>query len=105
MTKAEIVERVAMQTQLPQQQVAAILEGVVQCIMEALRSGDTVELRGFGSFRCRHRRPRTGRNPKTGVAVQVPAQRIPAFKASQAVYARLNALAADVPPRAEGEQG
>jgi integration host factor subunit beta len=100
MTKAELMARVALQTQLSQQQVAAILEGVVHCIMEALRSGDTVELRGFGSFRCRHRRPRTGRNPKTGVAVQVPAQRIPAFKASRAVHVRLNALAPDAPQRA-----
>jgi integration host factor subunit beta len=100
MTKAELVARVALQTQLSQQQVAAILEGVVQCIIDALRSGDKVELRRFGSFRCRHRRPRTGRNPKTGVAVQVPAQRIPAFKASQAVHVRLNALASDAPHRA-----
>lgn len=100
MTKAELVARVATQTQLPTPQAAAIVEGVVQCIMEALRSGDTVELRGFGSFRCRHRRPRTSRHPKTGAAVQVPAQRIPAFKASQAVHARLNALAPGSPPRA-----
>jgi DNA-binding protein HU-beta len=104
MTKAEIVERVAMQTQLPQQQVAAILEGVVQCIMDALRTGDTGELRGFGSFRCRHRRARTGRHPKTGAAVRVPAQRIPAFKASPAVHARLNTLAPDAPQRVEGGQ-
>jgi integration host factor subunit beta len=92
MTKAELVERVATQTQLSTQQAAAIVAIFVQCIMNALRTGDKVELRGFGSFRCRHRRPRTGRNPKTGVAVQVPAQRMPYFKASQAVHARLNAL-------------
>lgn len=99
MTKAEIVERVAMQTRLPTQQAAAIVEIFVQCIMDALRTGDTVELRGFGSFRCRHRRPRTGRNPKTGVAVQVPAQRMLYFKASQAVHARLNALEPVSPQR------
>jgi integration host factor subunit beta len=99
MTKAEIVERVAMQTQLPTQQAAAIVEIFVRCIMDALRTGDKVELRGFGSFRCRHRRPRTGRNPKTGVAVQVPAQRIPYFKASKAVHARLNALDPVFPQR------
>ena len=92
MTKAEIVERVATQTQLPKQQAAEIVEVFVQCIMDALRAGDKVELRGFGSFRCRHQRPRTGRNPKTGVAVQVPAKMMPFFKASKAVHARLNSL-------------
>ena len=100
MTKTELVARVATQTQLSIQQAAAVVEGFVQCIMEALRRGDKVELRGFGSFRCRPRRPRTGRNPKTGVAVQVPAQRIPAFKASRAVHERLNARAPDPPERA-----
>jgi integration host factor subunit beta len=92
MTKAELVARVATQTQLPTSQAAAIVEGFLQCLMEALRSGDTVELREFGSFRCRPRRPRTGRNPKTGVAVPVPAKMRPFFKASQAVHARLNPL-------------
>jgi integration host factor subunit beta len=93
MTKAKIVEQVAMQTQLPKQQAAEIVETFVQCIVDALRTGDKVELRGFGSFRYRYRRPRTGRNPKTGVAVQVPAKRIPGFKASKAVHARLNSTA------------
>ena len=92
MTKAELVARVALQTQLSQQQVAAILEGFVRCILDALRAGDKVELRGFGSFLCHHRRPHTGRNPKTGVVVQVPAHRMPYFRASQTVHARLNAL-------------
>ena len=90
MTKAEFVERVATQTQLPKQQAVEIVEIFVRCIMDALRTGDKVELRGFGSFRCRQRRPRTGRNLKTGVTVQVPAQRMPYFKASKAVHARLN---------------
>ena len=92
MTKAKIVEQVATQTQLSTQQASEIVEIFVRCIMDALRTGDKVELRGFGSFRCRQRRPYTGRNPKTGVAVQVPARRIPGFKASKAVHARLNAL-------------
>ena len=99
MTKAKIVEQVATHTQLPKQQASEIVEIFVRCIMDALRTGDKVELRGFGSFRCRYRRPRTGRNPKTGVAVQVPAKRIPGFKASKAVHARLNALASASPQR------
>jgi integration host factor subunit beta len=69
MTKAELVEHVATQTQLPKQQAVELVEIFVRCIMDTLRTGDKVELRGFGSFRCRQRRPRTVRNPKTGVTV------------------------------------
>ena len=93
MTKAELVEQVARHTQLPTPQAAAIVEIFVRCLLDTLRAGDKVELRGFGSFRCRHRRPRTGRNPKTGVAVQGPARRIPGFKASKSVHACLNSTA------------
>ena len=99
MTKAELVARVATHTQLPLKQAAAVVEGFIQCIMEALRHGDKVELRGFGSFRCRYQRPRTGRNPKTGVSVQVPARRIPGFKASKAVHTRFNSLEPVSPQR------
>ena len=90
MTKAEIVERVAAQTRLPKQQTAEIVNAFLQSIMDALGTGDKVEVRGFGSFRCRQRRPRTGRNPKTGLPVQVPAKMMPVFKASKAMQARLN---------------
>jgi integration host factor subunit beta len=48
-----------------------------------LRSGDKIEIRGFGSFRIRQRKPRTGRNPKTGAKVDVPAKRVPYFKPSK----------------------
>jgi integration host factor subunit beta len=90
MTKAELVTRVATQTQLTKRQSAVIVDVFLQSIMDALRTGDKVELRGFGSFRCRHRQPRTGRNLKTGAPVQVPAITVPFFQASKAVHARLN---------------
>jgi len=48
-----------------------------------LRTGDKIEIRGFGSFRTRERQARVGRNPKTGVRVEVPAKRIPYFKPSK----------------------
>ena len=91
MTKAEIVARVAAQTQLTQQQTAVVVERVLQSIMDALQEGDKVELRGFGSFRCCHRQPRTGRNPKIGSPVQVPATTVPAFKAGKAPRTLLEA--------------
>ena len=51
--------------------------------MEALCADDKVEIRGFGSFRIRQRNARTGRNPKTGAKVEVPAKRVPYFKPSK----------------------
>ena len=92
MTKAELVARVAVQTQLTQKQTAVVVESVLQSIMDALRAGDKVELRGLGSFRCCHRKPRRGRNPATGAPVQVPATTVPAFKAGKALRTLLHAL-------------
>ena len=51
--------------------------------MRSLRVGDKIEIRGFGSFRTRQRKPRVGRNPKTGDRVEVPAKKIPFFKPSK----------------------
>jgi integration host factor subunit beta len=90
MTKAELVAQVAAKTQMTQQQTAEVLDLFLASIIEALQEGDKVELRGFGSFRCRARRPRQGRNPKTGDAVEVPAQVVPFFTAGKEIRARLN---------------
>jgi nucleoid DNA-binding protein len=55
--------------------------------MDALHTGESVELRGFGRFHPRHRQPRAGRNPRTGDTVQIPAKTIPAFTAGKAFQA------------------
>jgi len=83
MTKAELVERVADKIQLTKKQTEAVVNILLACITEALSEGDKVELRGFGSFRIRKRNPREGRNPKTGDTVQIPAKRVPFFKAGK----------------------
>ncbi len=80
MTKAEFVARVAAQIQLPQKQTDVLLAVFLTSIIEALRRGEHVELRGFGSFRLRDCLPREGRNPKTGESVSIPAKRVPFFK-------------------------
>jgi integration host factor subunit beta len=59
-------------------------------IGNALATGDKVELRGFGSFKVKSRRSRLARNPRTGDAVDVPAKRVPYFKASNELKERLN---------------
>jgi integration host factor subunit beta len=83
MTKAELVEKVAEKIQLTKKQTETIVNILLNSITEALSEGDKVELRGFGSFRIRKRNPREGRNPKTGDTVQIPAKRVPFFKAGK----------------------
>jgi len=84
MTKADLVDQVAATVQLPKHQIETVIMQCLQAIMEALHAGDTVELRGFGRFRLRHRRARVGRNPRTGAMVQIPAKAVPSFSAGKA---------------------
>jgi len=80
MTKADLVDEVVRVTSVSKKHAETIVNTVFSSIIEALRSEDKIELRGFGSFRVRRRRPRQGRNPKTGDQVAVPEKRIPYFK-------------------------
>ncbi len=83
MTKAELVEKVAERINLTRKQTEVIVNTLFSSITDALARGDKVELRGFGSFRIRHRQPREGRNPKTGDSVYIPAKKVPFFKAGK----------------------
>ncbi len=83
MTKAELVEKVAGQINLTKKQTEVVVNTVFQSITESLAQGKKVELRGFGSFRVRSRNARIGRNPKSGDRVEVPAKRVPFFKAGK----------------------
>ena len=62
----------------------------MQSITESLSTGDKVELRGFGSFRIRERKSRIGRNPKSGELVEVPAKKVPFFKAGKELRERVD---------------
>jgi integration host factor subunit beta len=83
MTKADLVEEVIRATELPRKDSEVVVETVFESIIQALQTGDKIEIRGFGSFRTRERGGRTGRNPKTGAKVEVPAKKIPFFKPSK----------------------
>src|SRR6201996_5019070 len=83
MTKADLVDHVTALGDLTRRDGEVIVETLFDSIIEALKSNDKVEVRGFGSFRSRQRKPRTGRNPKTGESVAVPAKRVPYFKPSK----------------------
>lgn len=90
MTKAELVEKVAASTQLTKKHAEMIVNTVFDSIVQSLKDGEKIELRGFGSFRIRQRGPRTGRNPKTGAKVEVPSKRIPYFKPGKELKELLN---------------
>ena len=83
MTKAELIEEVSRVVEMTRKDSEVIVEAIFDSIIRSLRTGDKIEIRGFGSFRTRQRQPRVGRNPKTGTRVEVPSKRIPYFKPSK----------------------
>ena len=100
MTKAELVDEVARVVQLTKKQAETIVNIVFDSIVDSLRSGQKIELRGFGSFRLRSRKSRTGRNPKTGEKVEVPSKKIPYFKPSKELKDVVNNSTTPVPATA-----
>jgi integration host factor subunit beta len=90
MTKAELVEEVARTAELTKKHAELIVNTVFDSIVQSLKKGEKIELRGFGSFRIRRRGPRIGRNPKTGDRVEVPPKRIPYFKPGKELKELLN---------------
>lgn len=91
MTKAELVDQVTDIGDLTRRDGEIIVETFFEGVVKALRADEKVEIRGFGSFRTRQRNPRTGRNPKTGDKVAVPAKRVPYFKPSKELRDLVNA--------------
>lgn len=90
MTKAELVDEVAKNSELSKKDAEVIVQTVLDSIIESLQDGDKVELRGFGSFRLRERASRQGRNPKTGEKVFVPAKKVPYFKPGKELKELIN---------------
>jgi integration host factor subunit beta len=90
MTKADLVEEVTQLGDLTRRDGEVIVDTIFESVIHALQSGDKIEIRGFGSFRIRQRKPRTGRNPKTGAKVDVPAKRVPYFKPSKELRDMVN---------------
>ena len=103
MTKAELVDEVARVVQLTKKQAETIVNIVFDSIVDSLRAGQKIELRGFGSFRLRSRKSRTGRNPKTGEKVEVPSKKIPYFKPGKELKELINKSLAEGPPEAGNE--
>ena len=90
MTKAELIERVLTAADLNKKEAEAAVEAFFDSIIQSLRDGEKIELRGFGSFRLRSRGARVGRNPKTGEKVDVPSKKIPYFKPGKELKELIN---------------
>jgi integration host factor subunit beta len=90
MTKAELIEELSNVADLTRKHSEVIVDAVFSSIATALENGEKIELRGFGSFKLRRRESRTGRNPKTGAGVVVPAKKVPHFKPGKALREMLN---------------
>lgn len=80
MTKADLIEEVSAISRLSKKSSEVVVNTFFESIVDSLRRQEKIELRGFGSFKLRHRRARVGRNPKTGARVDVPAKVVPYFK-------------------------
>jgi DNA-binding protein HU-beta len=83
MTKADIVDKVALGTGLTKLETEAIIEGFFKTVIEALKEGRGIEIRGFGSYKVKKKNARQARNPKTGEQVFVPDHFVPTFKFSK----------------------
>lgn len=82
-TKADLVEKIATGTGLTKLETEAIIEGFFKSVIEALREGRNIEIRGFGSYKVKKKNARQARNPKTGNSVFVPEHFAPSFKFSK----------------------
>lgn len=84
MKKAELIAAVAAKADITQKEAGIVVSAVLDEIMDALKNGDKVQLVGFGSFEVRAKAARTGKNPRTGETIEIPASKVPAFKAGRA---------------------
>ena len=83
MNKAGLVTRIADKTDMTKKQVEAVLNAFSDVVIETLKEGDKVQMMGFGTFEVKERAARVGRKPSTGEAVEIPAKKIPSFKAGK----------------------
>ncbi len=90
MTKADIVDHIASGTGLTKVETEAVVDGFIQTVIEALKEGKNIEIRGFGSFKTKKRKGRVARNPRTGEQVMVDEHFVPIFKVSKELKSVVN---------------
>ena len=90
MNKTELIAAVAEKSGLSKKDAATAVESVIAAVSDSLVKGEKVQLVGFGTFEVKERAARTGKNPQTGAAVEIPASKAPAFKAGKALKDAVN---------------
>lgn len=90
MTKSDLVDRLAEKKKLAWQHAEFVVDAIFACMAESVRRGEGIELRGFGSFQVRSYKAYQGWNPKNQKAVQVAPKRLPHFKVSDKLTARID---------------
>lgn len=90
MNKTDLVNVVAANTQVAKKDVDAVLAATFAAVADALKSGDKVQLIGFGNFEVKEVAAHEGRNPKTGETIQIPASKKPSFTASKVLKDQVN---------------
>lgn len=83
-TKTDLVKNVAQKTEMSKKDVAIVLDGLTEEIMNEVAKKNKVQLIGFGTFEAHHRNARKGRNPQNGEEIEIPATEVPVFKAGKA---------------------
>lgn len=90
MTKKELVEKIAQKTELTKTAAEKAIKAFEEAVKESLKSNDSVRLVGFGTFEVAQRNERKGRNPQTGQVINIPARKVPRFKAGKSLRVALN---------------
>ena len=90
MNKTDLIKKVAAENGLTQKAATAVVNSVLGSIVDSLAKKEPVALFGFGTFNCKHRDARTGRNPATGKKIKIKASNTPAFKPAKAFKEKVN---------------
>jgi len=90
LTKADIVDTIATATGLTKVETEAVVDGFISTVINAMKDGKNIEIRGFGSFKVKKRKGRVARNPRTGEQVMVSEHWVPLFKVSKEVKGLVN---------------
>ncbi|OOS02343.1 DNA-binding protein HU-beta [Moraxella cuniculi DSM 21768] len=90
MNKSELVDNIASLAGLTKDQATKALNAFTESVQDALQRGDSVTLVGFGTFSVKERQARTGRNPKTLETIEIPASKVPSFKAGKGLKDAVN---------------
>ena len=90
MNKSELIEALAEKINMPMREAGSITNTLIDTMTEALANGDSIEIRGFGSFVVKEYTSYTGRNPKTGQRIKVSPKKLPFFKVGKELRERVN---------------